>query len=193
MKKISQKGLTLVELIVASLLIGIVLLGIVSFNLSISRIQSDSSSTSNLSLQAASAMSYLRNDIAEAKGNVGDSGFVELKTGNNRSLCIRKPAGANPWVCYLYTKDTGGTGNTGNLTRCTPTGTTQTIPPASFNNTSLCSGSVTFIARLQAPGQFFELVGGNPPQYVNVKLQTTDGHSTSSVLSSNIIPLNHTR
>ncbi len=128
MKKIYQNhGLTLVELIVASMLIAIVLLGVVAFNLSLTQIQDESFKQSTLSIQASTAMNYIEDDISMAVGNNSNPGY-RTRPG---TLCLRRPDNTpldlndNSWICYIF--DSGNN----NLKRCVPTNP-NAVPPIAF-------------------------------------------------------------
>ncbi len=164
MKKIGQKsGLTLVELIVASMLIAIVLLGVVAFNLSLTQIQDDSFNQSTLSIQASTAMNYLEDDISMAVGTFNNVGF-RTRPG---TLCLRRPDNTplnlddNPWICYIF--DNGNR----NLQRCVPV---NLAAPTIVCNTVL---PVTNLVKL-ANGNFMQ-VGIPNVGLIRIVLNANDG------------------
>ncbi len=182
MTKLSQKiGLTLVELVVSSLLIAIVLLGVVAFNLSLTQIQDDSFNHSTLSIQASTALSYLKDDIAMTFEPNGIPPGIISRGGANSSLCLRQPDATptplidNPWICYIF----DNTNN--NLKRCVPQNVNAN--PVVCDSTGL--NVVTNLVRLQN-GNFY-IVGttGVPPDpgpgLIRITLNAQDGTGQYSI------------
>lgn len=120
MKIKSNTGLTLTELLVASFLMSIIMLGIVSFNFAIKEIQEVTNKSSLISVDVMLAMNYLNEDAQKAVGN-GDidpdldqgSGVRYTEQGTMESICFRLdtngsgvPNNSPPdysddtWVCY---------------------------------------------------------------------------------------------
>lgn len=71
----NQKGLTLTELIVASILISIVLVGVAAFSISLKQMEQTTSEASLLNMQASSALSHIKNNAFIAIGYQGDPGI----------------------------------------------------------------------------------------------------------------------
>ena len=204
MKRIKKNaGLTLVELIVSSVLISIILLGVVSFNSSLSQIQNNTINNTSSNNQASVAMSYLRNDIWMATGDSTNAGIVTYSNGSPAtisSLCLRQPDATpmdytdNLWNCYFYDSSSQ------NLVRCEKPKVSLGPPIVPFNpqttnlNTlDLCTtgaSSILYLAKLQN-GDFFNtgIVIGDP---ITITLNVIDRNSTYS-LTSMITPLNHTQ
>ncbi len=205
-KRLSQSGLTLVELIVASVLISIILLGIVAFNASLQQMQTNSISSSSGSFQASVAMTYLRNDITMATGQGGgnNKGIVLYRSGpysnpGNTSLCLRQPDSSpmdftdNFWTCYLFDSTNNDLFRCVNPTPFNPIYDPVSNPsPSSFNTPEKCVGaqSSQYLAKL-SDGNFFPAVymPGDP---LDITLNVIDGNSTYT-LNSTITPSNHTR
>jgi prepilin-type N-terminal cleavage/methylation domain-containing protein len=214
-KKIrSDRGLTLTELIVASVLVGIVMMGIVSFNVSLKNVQDTSSLGANLSLEAATTMSYLRNDIVMAFGSSADTGlFYPTLTGANslnRSLCIRKDGGDlistspdDTWTCYFYEDATRL------LERCVRPTTAVDPKTAPFIATRVAceagASSIQYLTHL-VDRDFYSIVPAPPAimQYVRISLRVYDPvrdpmrqrpypPTTSAPFMVSINPDNHTR
>jgi len=187
MKKIGQKsGLTLVELIVASMLIAIVLLGVVAFNLSLTQIQDDSFNQSTLSIQASTAMNYLEDDISMAIGNNSNPG-VTTRTGSiTPGLCLRQPDATpltmvdNLWICYFLDNLTATADH--NLKRCVPS-PINNIP----DRISECDTNdpITNLVKLQ-DGNFFTVGDDIPftppgPGLIKITLNAQDGTGSYSM------------
>ncbi|MCD4779384.1 MAG: prepilin-type N-terminal cleavage/methylation domain-containing protein [Candidatus Omnitrophica bacterium] len=112
----NKKGLTLTELIVATVMIAIVMVGVAAFTFAVKSIQGTSRKASITSMRLAAVMSKLRKDAMLAVGDINNLGIVSNNTGDDRGLCFRHDADNDPatytgdqWVCYV----TYGTGDTG--------------------------------------------------------------------------------
>ncbi|MBF0384673.1 MAG: type II secretion system protein [Candidatus Omnitrophica bacterium] len=135
----SPRAITLTELLVASVLIGIVMLGVITFSFTVKNIQVSTQRSSSLSAKIASAMSYLRQDAYSAVGYF-DPGWSEpnnppgISAGvykgftapTNSSICFRHDTDGDPslfttdqWRCYFA--QSGGPSIDGNLL-CGPEG-----------------------------------------------------------------------
>lgn len=93
----NEKGITLAELLVSLILIGIVMMGVVSFNYAIVNIQNSAGVSSALNLQ----LSGIKNQITK---------FASLATGNSADPGIRDPNDPYPkcpgTVCFAFRQDT---------------------------------------------------------------------------------------
>ncbi len=105
----NQKGLTLTELIVASLMIGIVLIGVASFNYTVSSLESTTSKTTQIKTETAAAMLQIKKDAALAVGDITSPGVIHFETGGtSRCICFRQdvddPASYtdDQWICYTH-------------------------------------------------------------------------------------------
>lgn len=113
MKILHKNGITLTELLVASILIGVVMLGVASFNVSILQFQKTSDITAILALKAMTAMNYLVKDAYTVTGERTDEGIVTDEAGSFQSICFRhNSAGGDPgsyaddqYTCYLFEVD----------------------------------------------------------------------------------------
>lgn len=86
------KGVTLTELLVSTILIGIVMVGVVGFNLLIKNFQDSSNKGTSIAIKAASALSFLRKDAGLAVGNALDSGvltFFDTPSAPRSTICFR--------------------------------------------------------------------------------------------------------
>ncbi|OGX37483.1 MAG: hypothetical protein A3C36_06330 [Omnitrophica WOR_2 bacterium RIFCSPHIGHO2_02_FULL_52_10] len=131
------RGLTLTELLVASALVGIVMLGIVSFGLAIRQMQGSTSKTVILSMRAKAAMAQVTNDAILSAGDPTNMGVRADTTGDDRSISFRKgigdPSSYNDDKWARYYKD-----GTDKLYRCEecndpPTNACQ-VPVSSLGN-----------------------------------------------------------
>jgi len=68
-KFIGKKGLTLTELMVASILMGIVMIGIAGFSVAIKRMQDTTDKQAILAVQVAAAMAYMERIITQTYGS----------------------------------------------------------------------------------------------------------------------------
>ena len=110
----SNKGMSLTELIVASILIGIVMIGVISFTSSMKSVQGSASNSTIPSVKLASVMFEISKDASLVTGDQTDPGIDEDDTGPVQHLCFRQDndgagtANVTPddytddaWVCYL--------------------------------------------------------------------------------------------
>ena len=108
---LGNKGVTLTELIVSTILIGIVMLGVVSFSMTIKNLQESSTQTGLQTMQVTAALRYLTRDIMLAVGEESNRGIITYQNGLNQSICLRHDLN-NPvtigdysddtWYCYYH-------------------------------------------------------------------------------------------
>ena len=106
------KGLSLVELIMSSIMVGIVMLGIVGFSFTIKRIQDSTSKLSILSIRTSALLAQISRDIKLATGTEILNGILPYVDGDNRTICFRMDANADgeiddndEWICYYHNSD----------------------------------------------------------------------------------------
>lgn len=104
----NTRAVTLTELIISSVLVGIIMIGIVSFNFAMKRIEESSSKNSILSVQAATFLAMIKKDAQKAIGDVTNSGVRTFESGNDRCICFRHDEDNDPnnyngdvWKCYF--------------------------------------------------------------------------------------------
>ena len=110
----NKKGLSLTELIVASVLISIVMVGVISFSSSIKQMQNTTTNSTVPSVRLSSLMFEITQDATLAIGDDSDTGIQWDDTNNPRYLCFRqdKDLAGNTldtpenyaddrWVCYI--------------------------------------------------------------------------------------------
>jgi Tfp pilus assembly protein PilW len=111
MKKLGRSGLSLAELLVASILVGIVMLGVIGFNFAITTMQNTSSGASVSAVRAAGAMALLRRDIEKAIGDPDNPGILPRAIVDDFMLAIRQENASTPtpgdytddqWVCWHH-------------------------------------------------------------------------------------------
>jgi prepilin-type N-terminal cleavage/methylation domain-containing protein len=136
-----KKGLTLTELLVASILIGIVMAGVVSYSFSIKQFQDSTNKSTVLAARVAAAMSFITKDASLAVGDATNPGILTYSSGNRRSICFRHDILGTPndyaddnWVCYYKHNPAD------DLRRCP----NPTPPPPPTNNGQCGGGSKSF-------------------------------------------------
>lgn len=163
----NTKSMTLTELVVAVVLIGIVMLGVLTFSLAIRQFQSSADKTVMIKLQAISALTALVKDASSAIGDPKRPGIEIYQNGTTQSICFRHN-NPNPlvnkldsydddvWVCYWH-------GNDMEIFRCD----NLANPPPSQSNpfddfSSDCNNSGEFIVALPRAGggngEFFNVI-----------------------------------
>lgn len=100
----NQSALTLLEVILASMLVGVVLLGVVSVDLAVRRTQQTTSGSAILAMQTAAAMLTISKETARAIGYQGDQGIAENDAARNR-LCVRQDVPSPTPTPDIYTDD----------------------------------------------------------------------------------------
>ena len=103
-----KKGLTLTELLVASALIGIVMIGVASFSASIEKMHNSSNRSTLVAMKAASTMNRLTRDAYLTVGDETDRGVITGGAGKKESICFRHDTDLDPssytgdtWTCYF--------------------------------------------------------------------------------------------
>ena len=140
-----KNGITLTELLVASILIGIVMIGVASFSVSIQQFQNSTNRTTILAMRTMTAMNRLSRDaylvIGDETGDDWVRGIVTRTIPPRVSLCFRHDADNDPssytgdeWICYFFET----TLNNRKLSLCTVPTAPANVPP---NNTNKCDGT----------------------------------------------------
>ncbi len=118
-KNIHNKGLTLLELVVASTLIGIVMVGVSGFGYAVNRMQDISSKSSLIAMDATASLSMMRKDALLAVGDPTNSGIRTIvEPPDKYTICFRHDTNDptsyadDTWVCYRH-------GSSNGLWRCT--------------------------------------------------------------------------
>jgi len=118
-----QKGLTLTELLVASVMIGIVMMGVAAFAISIKQFQGSTNKVAFLTMQGKKTMALMVNDAMQAIGDNEDCGKTNdagadvdcgwgvryYSNSTRQSICFRHDRAETPndytdddWICYMH-------------------------------------------------------------------------------------------
>ncbi|MBF0523428.1 MAG: prepilin-type N-terminal cleavage/methylation domain-containing protein [Candidatus Omnitrophica bacterium] len=134
-------GLTLVELLVATILIGIVMMGVVSFNYAIQQMQSTTNKSALLSMQSIGLLGQVTRDVSQAVGNSAANPGI-ITDSSHKTISVRQDLNNTPtdysddtWVTYTW-DDPSHT-----LTRCEQTGTP--IEGCAANHGTILSDKIT--------------------------------------------------
>lgn len=107
--KNNSKGLTLTELLVSTILIGIVMSGVTAFNYTVKSIEDANSKAAIVESRATSLLAFLRRDIERAVGTRNNHGIRGGQYGNWNTLCLRHDNAMTPddfldddWICYQH-------------------------------------------------------------------------------------------
>ncbi|MDP2654541.1 MAG: hypothetical protein Q8Q08_11015 [Candidatus Omnitrophota bacterium] len=99
--------MTLTELIVATILVGIVMVGTVSVDYAIRRTRQSTSFSGINSLETSATLLHISRNIALAVGDQQNSGIFDLAGGGSDGFCIRQDILTTPgdytddeWKCY---------------------------------------------------------------------------------------------
>lgn len=169
-----KNGITLTELLVASVLVGIVMLGVASFSVSIKQFQNSTNKSTITEMKTKAAMARITKDAYLAVGDETDRGIVAYSAGQNLSICFRHDTN-NPssytddaWKCYFR-------GNQDDLLACN-------VPPQSVpvqnighcNNTGGGGAPSRLLLELDpAKNIFYQLVENASGQLEYVELSLT--------------------
>lgn len=132
-----KKGLTLTELLVSTILIGIVMMGVSAFSVFVKQARDSTGAGTILAVQTATAMHYLAEDASKAVGDSSDRGVV-FELVPQQTICFRHdvidPASYNDdlWACYWYDAVSNG------LWKCADRGGVPVLPP----DFSACIGTM---------------------------------------------------
>jgi len=128
------RGMTLTELLVASILVGIVMLGVASFSIALKHIQGGTSRSALLAMRTHAAMAKITKDAYATVGDATNPGIKERAMGQDRSICFRKDTNDpssytdDTWSCYYRRR----LGSSNNLWRCTEPTPPAKVPPANL-------------------------------------------------------------
>ncbi|MBI5024070.1 MAG: prepilin-type N-terminal cleavage/methylation domain-containing protein [Candidatus Omnitrophica bacterium] len=168
-----RKGLTLTELLVATILIGIVMTGVAAFSLFVKQARDSTGAGTILAVQTATAMHYLAEDANKAVGDNSNRG-VAVDPADQLSICFRHdvsdPASYadDTWACYWYDAATDG------LWKCADRGAGAPVPPANFTGCQTGTGEVRLVTLDRAAANYFKVVddANGRFNYVDITLNT---------------------
>jgi len=199
--KIKESGLTLIELMISSILIGIVMIGVISFSYSIKTQQDSAKHLTLLKTQATTAVSIMKNDAAEAIGDAINPGIwcfagggaattgspCSRSAGNDLFLCFRKIDGNVPptltdysddsWSCYFPDmSDTDGDGNSDDTIWKCPVNYSGTSAPSGYSN---CTSTATALLLETNNDDFAQIIydASNAIVHVQITLETLSDRS----------------
>lgn len=117
-----MKGITLIELIVAMVIVGIMLGGVLSANYAILRMDQTGSRKAALFMRAQGIVDQIKNDAVKLNGRSGTAltGYYRFGNGSNLDdyLCFYVPSGSGKdYICYTLAND-GLTSSGSTLFRC---------------------------------------------------------------------------
>lgn len=182
----AQNALTLTELLVSTILIGIVMAGVASFSLFVKQAKDSTGAGTILAVQTATAMHYIEEDVLRAVGDNSDRGVV-FDTPDQKSICFRHDV-SNPasyaedlWACYWY-DDTSDA-----LWKCTDRDTASGVPPANFSACNSGGGAIKLVTIDPAATDYFEVVddSGGRFLYVDITLNTIANASQPAHITNN--------
>ena len=146
----NNKGITLTELVVASALIGIVMIGVVSMNFAIKQFQSSTSGSTLIAMRTSIAMSRLRSD-AFLSINDDNATVGVIETG--ATYCFKQAdndiddvTSTEDWACWETT-------GAGDLIRCAQQTTSVASCPGgsqTFSNSSPIFSTITIVTNADA-------------------------------------------
>ena len=166
-----QKGLTLAELLVATILIGIVMTGVSAFSVFVKQARDSTGAGTILAVQTATAMHYLAEDANKA---VGDSSARGVAFTSPESICFRHDV-SDPavytddiWACYWYDAPSDA------LWKCADRNEGATIPTTDFVDCQAGTGEVKLVTLDPAVPDYFEVVDDADGRfaYVDITLNT---------------------
>lgn len=169
----TQNALTLAELLVATILIGIVMTGVSAFSLFVKQARDSTGAGTILAVQTATAMHYLAADANKAVGDNSSRGVVVDAPGGV-SICFRHdtndPAAYadDTWACYWYNNASNA------LWQCATRTAAAGAPPASFGDCNLGGAAIRLVTLDPAATNYFAVVddANGRFEYVDITLNT---------------------
>ncbi len=132
-----RRGLTLTELLLATVMIGIVMGGVAVWSTSMKQMRTTSQTTRYTDMKLAAVMKAIRKDAELAVGDASDLGIQYVTVSPRIGICFRHDTGATPadysddiWACWYHHSSSPG------LRRCydTPVGSVPTNTNAKCDN-----------------------------------------------------------
>jgi hypothetical protein len=177
-----KDGLTFTELLVASILIGIVMIGVASFSFVVKQMEGATNKSTLLSMRLSGAMSQMRQDALLTVGDSSSAGIQTYSNGAIRAICFRHDVN-NPasyaddtWACYYY-------GNPDDvLKRCD---NPPTVPPTSDGQCNAAPDVRQFISLSNI--DFFNIVYDSDGRLDFIEMTLTSLYD----LSQSVHPVNN--
>ncbi len=183
-----KKAITLSELMIAMVIVGIIMLGVVSADYAIQKFYTNSSKGAVSGFNAIAMMDNITAVALTATGTMADPGIQVDSTildnsgggtgytiGNN-TFCIRSQV--NPWQCYTTIAANGTTTYLYNCTKANPAN---------------CADTDTKIAQITSMTAKFVLVPtqGTQSLLFTFTLTVPDTDTTTKTYSTSVTPPNH--
>lgn len=168
----TQSALTLTELLVSTILIGIVMTGVAAFSLFVKQARDSTSEGTILAVQTATAMHYMVEDANKAVGDSGARGVVNSV--GQESICFRHDANDptsyadDTWACYWYDAASDA------LWKCATRTAVAGAPPVNFADCQAGTGEVRLVTLDPEAPDYFEVVNdaNGRFQYVDITINT---------------------
>jgi prepilin-type N-terminal cleavage/methylation domain-containing protein len=160
----THRGLTLVELLIASILVGIVMAGALSVDYAVRSLQKNDAKHHTLTSRTSAAMLQMTRDAMKTVGDINDEGISSVTCGSECGICFRQDTDSDPnsyandtWVCY-------GHGASNQLVRCS--GLATAVPD--------CEGMPQNNVIQLSDSPFFEIVrdADNRIKYIELTIHT---------------------
>lgn len=187
---LGKKGVTFVELLVSTILVGIVMLGVVSFSMTIKNLQESSNTFGNTSMELMAAVRLLSRDIMLAVGDESDRGIVTYQNGTKQNICFRldKNIPVTPgdysddtWNCYYHGNSYGI-----HYLENVPANVVPCTSWASCNNGADSSTTILVVSQ----NEYFNVVEDSDGRLNYVELTVYSGNQN---ITTRVNPINHGR
>lgn len=167
-----QKGLTLTELLVSVILIGIVMTGVAAFSVFVKQARDSTSEGTILAMRTATAMHYIKEDALGAIGDSSDRGVVGAAP---ELICFRYDDSDptvytdDKWACYWYDDEASYA-----LWKCADQDELTFILPVSLADCQTGTGEVELVTLDPAATGYFEIVddANGRLAYIDITLNT---------------------
>lgn len=114
MKSSKRRGITLTELLVAGILIGIVMVGVIAVSFAIKKMQETTNKSALLAMRATAVVTHMTKNVAMAVGYKDDPGIVVDEDSSKQWVSIRQESGTDVsrfnddnWFIYYTDIDPG--------------------------------------------------------------------------------------
>lgn len=177
-------GLSLTELLIASVIIGVIMTGVAVFTISVRQLQASNQTTMYTNIKVTALMKAMKTDAELAIGDPTDSGIRTNTAGSTRSICFRHDVSNTPdiyandiWVCWYHHASSPG------LRRCfnVPVGN---VPPTTA---AMCDSAVSEQDYFELTNiNFFNLVmdGSGRLKYLTLSLTAHDTNTAYDALKN---------
>lgn len=169
----TQNALTLTELLVSTILMGIVMGGVAAFSLFVKQSRDSTGAGTILAVQTVTAMHYLVQDANKAVGDNSNRGVIS-DSPPLWSVCFRHDTNDptvytdDTWACYWYDAPSDA------LWKCATRTAVAGAPPADFTDCQAGAGEVKLVTLDPAATDYFEVVddANGRFNYVDITLNT---------------------